>query len=539
MAYNALYRKYRPTKFSEVVGQEHITDVLRNQIRTGRYAHAYLFSGTRGTGKTSTARIFARAVNCLNPQDGEPCGECEACRINLAESIDIIEMDAASNSRVDEMRALLDKAEFAPIHLKTKVYIIDEAHMLSNSAENALLKTLEEPPAHLVFILATTEPQQLPATIISRCQRFDFRRLSVENLANTTRRILSDVGAEIDDDGLMSIARAADGGMRDCLSIADQCLSFSGNKITKEDVLTVLGSVNPDFIFDFADAVIRSDAASVMKNVEQVVSGGRDLGVFIQDLTNHFRSLLFAKVMGRCADILDCTEDTMQRYIDQAKNAGRARLERTLDELMKLQPSLKWVMRPRVLLESTLMQLCHPQEQTEVTALLDRIEELERKLESGSFAFAAPSAQTAKEGTEGAEKPDPADVAKTAQPEQKSEPVPPVVPDTFEVPAPTAQAEAVYRKFMAAITASDIMLAMQLQLSAAHWCDSECLYICFDKTKRSSYNYAQEPEVKTRLRHAAAESIAPMTVELVLKDGSVRVSENIPEEIYGVKITEE
>lgn len=538
MAYNALYRKYRPTKFSEVVGQEHITDVLRNQIRTGRYAHAYLFSGTRGTGKTSTARIFARAVNCLNPVDGEPCGECEACRINLAESIDIIEMDAASNSRVDEMRALLDKAEFAPIHLKTKVYIIDEAHMLSNSAENALLKTLEEPPAHLVFILATTEPQQLPATIISRCQRFDFRRLSVENLANTTRRILSDVGAEIDDDGLMSIARAADGGMRDCLSIADQCLSFSGNKITKEDVLTVLGSVNPDFIFDFADAVIRSDAASVMKNVEQVVSGGRDLGVFIQDLTNHFRSLLFAKVMGRCADILDCTEDTMQRYIDQAKNAGRARLERTLDELMKLQPSLKWVMRPRVLLESTLMKLCHPQEQTEVTALLDRIEELERKLESGSFTFAMSAAQSGKEEA-AAEPAGEAEPEKNKQPPQKHEPVPPVVPDTFEVPAPSPQSEALYRKFMAAITASDIMLAMQLQLSAAHWCDSESLYICFDKTKRSSYNYAQESAVRQRLSRAAAESIAPMTVELVLKDGSVRISENIPEEIYGVKITED
>ena len=530
MAYNALYRKYRPSRFSEVVGQEHITDVLRNQIRTGRIAHAYLFSGTRGTGKTSTARIFARAVNCLNPRDGEPCGECEACRINIAESIDIVEMDAASNSRVDEMRALLDKAEFAPIHLRTKVYIIDEAHMLSNSTENALLKTLEEPPAHLVFILATTEPQQLPATIISRCQRFDFRRLSVGDLANTTRRILKDVGAQIDEDGLMSIARAADGGMRDCLSIADQCLSFSGNHITKEDVLTVLGSVDPDFSFDFSDAIIRSDAANVMRGIEKVVSGGRDLCVFVQDLTNHFRSLLFAKVMGRCADILDCTDDTMQRYLDQAKTAGRARLERALDELMKLQPALKWVMRPRVLLESTLMQLCHPGEQTEVTALIDRIEELERKLAEGEFTVAAAPAAPAAENREEPEK---------AEAAPKTEPVPPVVPDTFEVPAPTPQAEAVYRKFMASITSADIMLAMQLQLSAAHWCDSESLYICFDKTKRSSYNYAQEPEVHSRLRRAAAQSIAPMTVELVLKDGSVRVSDKIPEEIYGVKITEE
>lgn len=239
MSYHALYRQYRPSRFCEVVGQEHITDVLRNQIRTGRIAHAYLFSGSRGTGKTSTARILARAVNCLDPKDGEPCGKCAACLKDVSESIDIIEMDAASNSKVDEMRALLEKAEFAPIYLKTKVYIIDEAHMLSKSANNALLKTLEEPPAHVVFILATTEPQALPATILSRCQRFDFRRLSVHNLAANTRRVLHSAGAEIEDEALMCIARAADGGMRDCLSIADQCLSFCGDADGTEQKLSL------------------------------------------------------------------------------------------------------------------------------------------------------------------------------------------------------------------------------------------------------------------------------------------------------------
>lgn len=534
MAYNALYRKYRPSRFSEVIGQEHITDVLKNQVRSGRIAHAYLFSGTRGTGKTSTARIFARAVNCLSPIGGEPCGECEACRMNLAESIDIIEMDAASNSRVDEMRALLDNAEFAPIHLKTKVYIIDEAHMLSTSAENALLKTLEEPPEHLVFILATTEPQALPATIISRCQRFDFRRLSIDNLANTTRRILHDVGAEIDEDGLIAIARAADGGMRDCLSIADQCLSLGGQRITREDVLTVLGSVDPDFMFDFADAILRSDPAEVMRRVERIVSGGRDLGVFIQDLAAHFRALLFAKVMGSCSDILDCTKDTMQRYLDQAKGAGKARLERTLRELVNLQPSLRWVLRPRVLLESALMRLCHPEEQAEINALIDRIEELERKLQNGSFT-AAPATE-AKQADGGAER---AADKGGVEPKEKSEPVPSVVPDTFEVPAATPQAEELYKRFMAALMSADIMLGMQLQLSAAHWCDSECLYICFDKSKRSSYNYASASDAMARLNRTAAGSIEPFTVELVLKDGSVAVNEELPVELFGVKITEE
>lgn len=281
MSYHALYRQYRPSRFCEVVGQEHITDVLRNQIRTGRIAHAYLFSGSRGTGKTSTARILARAVNCLDPKDGEPCGKCAACLTDVSESIDIIEMDAASNSKVDEMRALLEKAEFAPIYLKTKVYIIDEAHMLSKSANNALLKTLEEPPAHVVFILATTEPQALPATILSRCQRFDFRRLSVHNLAANTRRVLHSAGAEIEDEALMCIARAADGGMRDCLSIADQCLSFCGDAdgteqklITQQDVLSVLGSMNADFLFDFADSVLHSDTAAVMKTSNRLSPAG-------------------------------------------------------------------------------------------------------------------------------------------------------------------------------------------------------------------------------------------------------------------------
>ena len=532
MAYNALYRKYRPARFSEVIGQEHITEVLLNQVRSGRIAHAYLFSGTRGTGKTSTARICARAVNCLHPVDGEPCGECEACKLSLAGSIDIVEMDAASNSGVSEMRSLLDKVEFAPIHLRTKVYIIDEAHMLSNSAENALLKTLEEPPEHLVFILATTEPQQLPATIISRCQRFDFRRLSMADLMSSTERILRDVGAEIEPDGLAAIARAADGGMRDCLSIADQCLSFGGRRITKDDVLTVLGSVDPDMLFDFAGSLIASDSAAVMRCIEKVVSAGRDLGVFVQDLSAHFRSLLFAKVLGPCRDILDCTDETMQRYIDQAATAGKARLERTLESLVKIQPELKWMTRPRVLLESTLMRLCHPEEQAEVSALIDRVEELEKKLREGSFTAAPqPAAQPENAGA-AVEKP-------AEKPKPKADPVPSVVPDTFEVPAPSPKAEELFNKYMAAVMKNEMMAGMHLRLAAAHWCDDECLYFCFDKSKKANYNVASKPDVVSRLNQVAAESIAPYYVELVLKDGSVRINQDLPTELFGVKITDE
>ena len=425
------------------------------------------------------------------------------------------------------MRALLEKAEFAPIYLKTKVYIIDEAHMLSKSANNALLKTLEEPPAHVVFILATTEPQALPATILSRCQRFDFRRLSVHNLAANTRRVLRSAGAEIEDEALMCIARAADGGMRDCLSIADQCLSFCGDAdgteqklITQQDVLSVLGSMNADFLFDFADSVLHSDTAAVMKNIEQVVSGGRDIGVFVQDLSNHFRSLLLAKVCGSCADILDCTQDTMERYLAQAESAGKARLERTLDALMQLQPNLRWVTMPRVLLESTLLKVCHPDEQTEMAALVDRMEELERRLKSGAFVSAEPKAASDSAQSSGSR----SDNSNNS--------------DNKEAPAATPEAEELFRTFMAALMKTDMMLGIQIQLAAAHWLENENLFICFDKSKRSNYNYANTPEVKAKLRRAAGESIAPHGVELVLKDGSVVAKKDVPTELFGVEITE-
>lgn len=535
MSYHALYRRYRPTDFSEVVGQDHITSILKNQVRTGRVAHAYLFSGSRGTGKTSTARIFARAINCLNPNDGEPCGECEACKLGTSDSIDIIEMDAASNSKVDEMRSLLDKAEFAPIYLKTKVYIIDEAHMLSKSANNALLKTLEEPPSHVVFILATTEPQALPATILSRCQRFDFRRLSVADMVARTKIVLQDAGASIDDEGLMCIARAADGGMRDCLSIADQCLSFCGNNITCDDVLSVLGSMNTDFMFDFAGAVLASDTAAVLRYIEQVVSSGRDIGVFVQDLAGHFRSLLLAKVCGRCTDIIDCTADAMELFIKQAETTSRARLERALDGLMQLQPNLKWVMMPRVLLESALMRICRPEEEKDVLAIADRVEELERKLKDGAFTVSAASTTDSdvdsKDGTAGTSPWDDAlDEANAAVN---------AVSDFYEVPAATPRAEELYNRFMASLMKNDFMLGIQLQLSCAHWCDDETLYICFDKLKRSNYNYANGSEARAKLGRAAAESIAPTNVELVLKDGRVASQDNVPTEIFGVTITEE
>ncbi|HMM32282.1 MAG TPA: DNA polymerase III subunit gamma/tau [Clostridia bacterium] len=390
MAYEALYRRYRPQTFEGIVGQEHITTILKNQVRAGRPAHAYLFIGSRGTGKTSTARILARAVNCLNPQDGEPCGVCEACLAMGEGNVDIVEMDAATNSSVDDARSLIEKARFMPMQLKKKVYIIDEVHGLSGAAFNALLKTLEEPPAHVLFILATTEPQKIPATIISRCQRMDFHRLNIAAMTGCIKGILKQAGVTIEDEGIAAIARTAEGGMRDALSLADQCISFCGEHVTTADVYNILGSMEADFLFETADALITGNAAEALKLLDKVVGDGRDLGVFLRDLTGHFRALLLTKLCGSCADLLDCTDDAMRRYLAQAARCSELRLLRAQETLLKAQSSARMLDMPRVLFEGALVRIARPEEaEKDFEALMVRVEMLEQKLaavpESAAF----------------------------------------------------------------------------------------------------------------------------------------------------------
>ena len=420
MAYRALYRQYRPATFAEVVGQGHITTTLQNQIATGHVAHAYLFCGTRGTGKTSTAKIFARAVNCLSPDHGEPCGTCDACRAALDPGCtDIVEIDAASNTGVDDIRALIEKAHYAPLQLRTRVFIIDEVHMLSVNAFNALLKTLEEPPAHILFILATTEPQKLPATIVSRCQRFDFHRLSVQDIVATLQSVLARAGASIDEEGLLLIARSADGGMRDALSLADQCLSFCGDKVSAHDVYDVLGSMEQSFLFDMADALLASDAGKALHMLDDIVRGGRDLTVFCQDLSAHLRAVLLAGTCGRCEDLLDCTAETMDRYLQQAASASSARLLLAMETLLRVQGDMRYLPTPRAALESALVRICRPEDDRSIAALEARIDRLERAL---------------------AAQPSPArpEAAANAAPEQ----VPKAAPAPEQTPPPKAPAQA-------------------------------------------------------------------------------------------------
>ncbi|MBO4384668.1 MAG: DNA polymerase III subunit gamma/tau [Clostridia bacterium] len=534
MAYNALYRKFRPSRFGEIIGQPHITKILLNQLRSGRVAHAYLFCGSRGTGKTSTARILARAINCLSPEDGEPCMKCSAC---LAKnSVDIIELDAASNSGVDDMRALIERAEFAPLELKTKVYIIDEAHMLTRNASNALLKTLEEPPAHVVFILATTEPQMLPATIVSRCQRFEFHRLRVSEMVDSMKRSLDRIGAHIDEKGLVAIARAAEGGMRDCLSIADQCLSFCGGDVTEADVMNVLGSVNSAFLIKAADAVIDSDCKAALRFVDEVVRSGRDLGVFSNDLASHFRALLLTKICGDCRDILDCTDEMMKDYEAQAKRISKERAERAVEELLKLQLDLKLVSTPRTLLESTLISICRPDLNADIASVTDRMNELEKKLgriaEDAKAAASAAARETAKE-TKAASR----EIKEEAAQAVKAPAEVPAADEPIEVPGAGKQADELYSALLATLENEDPTLYFAMDTSAAHWLSDGVLHILFDKKGTNLYRYACEPAMRSLLRETAKKAIAPVTVELEhRKDGAVRQS--TVTELFGVPIIE-
>lgn len=381
MAYQALYRQWRPMDFSSMVSQEAIIATLRNQITTGRIAHAYLFCGSRGTGKTSTAKIMARAINCENPSNGDPCGQCESCRRLLAdESLDVMEIDAASNNGVDEIRDLRETVKYPPQQGKYKVYIIDEVHMLSASAFNALLKTLEEPPAHVVFILATTEPQKLPATILSRCQRFDFGRIPAGQIAGRLRQAVEGAGATATDGALNLIARAAEGGMRDALSILDMCLGYRSD-VDEELVRSVLGTSDKGFLFRFADGLEAQDAAMLMSMIDELMRSGREPMVFAKDVSQHLRALLMAKCCGSdLAALLDLTTEDAAEYAEQAENFTQSRLMKMLELFMSVETELRWASSPRIALENAALKACLRTSEADAAALNDRIAQLEKQL---------------------------------------------------------------------------------------------------------------------------------------------------------------
>ncbi|MCL2811433.1 MAG: DNA polymerase III subunit gamma/tau [Clostridia bacterium] len=380
MSYQALYRQWRPARFADFVGQEAIIATLRHQVQSGRIAHAYLFCGSRGTGKTSTAKVLARAINCQTPQDGEPCEHCDACeRLADENNLDVVEIDAASNNGVDEIRDLRDKVKYPPQHGRYRVYIIDEVHMLSTGAFNALLKTLEEPPAHAVFILATTEPQKLPATVLSRCQRYDFRRIPAGQIVGRLREAATKAGANAQEAALNRIARAAEGGMRDALSILDMCLSYSRDALDEALVLEVLGATDRDFLFRFSQSLLDADAGEALRAVDALMRGGRDPAVFAKDVTQHLRGLLLAQSCGdTLPDLLEITEEDAARYREQAGRLSREKLLKLLDGFLAAETDMKWSSQPRVSLEMAAVRACQPEEGRTLDALAERVSELER-----------------------------------------------------------------------------------------------------------------------------------------------------------------
>ena len=401
MGYQALYRRFRPARFEDFVGQEAVIKTLRSQIMSGRIAHAYLFCGTRGTGKTSTAKVFARAVNCEHPENGDPCGVCPTCKALAEEnSLDILEIDAASNNGVDEIRDLREKVKYPPQTGRYRVYIIDEVHMLSQGAFNALLKTLEEPPAYVVFILATTEPQKLPATILSRCQRFDFGRIPAHQIIERLHVALEEGQIQAEDAALARIARAAEGGMRDAWSIMDMCLSYAQEEdggLTEELVLRVLGAADKSFLFAFADKLIDSDAAGTLALIDEMMRKGREVQVFVRDVSAHLRALMLADICdeAQLSGLLEVTHEDAAEYIAQARRTSHTRLMRMLDLFLASETDMKWAAQPRFALETAALRACAPEESLQVEALVARVDELERKLREG-VVTAAPAKKSAK-----------------------------------------------------------------------------------------------------------------------------------------------
>ena len=391
MSYVALYRKFRPAEFSEVKGQEHIVTTLQNQIKANRIGHAYLFCGTRGTGKTSIAKIFAKAVNCESPVDGSPCGVCAACKsIAAGTSMNVIEIDAASNNGVDNIREIRENVAYSPTEGRYKVYIIDEVHMLSIGAFNALLKTLEEPPEYVIFILATTEAHKIPITILSRCQRYDFKRITAETICGRLRELMDKEAVEVEEKALRYIAKAADGSMRDALSLLDQCIAFYlGKKLTYDNVLEVLGALDTDVYSSLLRKIIARDISAVMSDVDSIVMRGRELSQFVTEFIQYLRNLLFVQSAEHLEDFLEVSTENLAQLKEEAKMIEAESLMRYIRVFSELSGQMKYSTQKRVLTEVALIKLCKPQMERSYDSILERLSVLETQLENGVTVSAA------------------------------------------------------------------------------------------------------------------------------------------------------
>ena len=383
MSYTALYRKFRPDNFDDVKGQDHIVTTLTNQIKANRIGHAYLFCGTRGTGKTTVAKILAKAVNCQNPVNGSPCNECEMCRaIQAGTSMNVIEIDAASNNGVDNIREIREEVTYRPTEGNYKVYIIDEVHMLSTGAFNALLKTLEEPPSYVIFILATTEAHKIPITILSRCQRYDFHRITIDTIAARLTELLEAEGVEAEEKAVRYVAKAGDGSMRDALSLLDQCIAFYlGQTLTYDKVLEVLGAVDTEVFSQLLRKVLSGDVTGSIHILEDLITGGRELSQFVGDFTWYMRNLLLVKTSENPEDAIDVSSENLKLLKEESEMTDVDTLMRYIRIFSELSNQIRFATQKRVLVEIALIKLCRPAMETNLDSVLDRIRVLEQRMD--------------------------------------------------------------------------------------------------------------------------------------------------------------
>lgn len=385
MSYTALYRKFRPASFEDVKGQDHIVTTLKNQIKAERLGHAYLFCGTRGTGKTTIAKILAKAVNCENPVEGSPCGKCEMCKsIGAGTSMNVIEIDAASNNGVDNIREIVEAVSYSPAEGKVKVYIIDEVHMLSIGAFNALLKTLEEPPSYVIFILATTEANKIPITILSRCQRYDFKRISIETITARLQELMEAEEMHVEEKALRYVAKAADGSMRDALSLLDQCIAFHfGEILTYDKVLSVLGAVDTEVFSRLLRSVIKENVIDAICLLEEMVVQGRELSQFVNDFTWYLRNLLLAKTSENIEDVIDASTENLKRLKEEAGQIDTTTIFRYIRIFSELTGQIRYASQKRILIEVAIIKLCKPIMEINDESVLERIRLIEKKIEEG------------------------------------------------------------------------------------------------------------------------------------------------------------
>lgn len=495
MSYTALYRKFRPQQFEDVKGQEHIVTTLKNQIKADRIGHAYLFCGTRGTGKTTVAKIFAKAVNCEHPIDGSPCGECPVCRsIADGTSMNVIEIDAASNNGVDNIRQIREEVAYRPTEGKYKVYIIDEVHMLSPGAFNALLKTLEEPPAYVIFILATTEVHKIPITILSRCQRYDFHRISIDTITARLAELMETEQVDVEERALRYVAKAGDGSMRDALSLLDQCIAFHlGERLTYENVLEVLGAVDTEVFSQLLRQVIGQDIVGAIQTIDGLVDEGRELGQMVNDFTWYLRNLLLVQSADDMEDVLDMSAEHLAALKEEAKMVSSETLIRYIRIFSELGSQIKYAAQKRILLEIAIIKLCRPQMEEDNSSLIQRVDELEKKVKNG-VAVAVPAGNGAPAGQ------------RQEAPLEKP-PLPKAVPDDIQQ---------VVRNWKSVISETGHVTQVYLNKAIPSLDNNGALLLVFDDRNAFSYLNGNKAECMDKFARILEERTGK-TIEVTLK----------------------